>query len=191
VSWDSFIRRYNSDLANDWGNLVNRTVTMAARYLGGQRPAPRPAGEAPLAAAWADALARYQASVEGCLLHDALAVFAEVVSGANRAVDAEQPWVLAKAAAAGDVEAGERLRAVLGDLVEMCRLLALVVAPFMPTTAPRVLAQLGFDDPYAADGNGGPPLLGELAWGARASETGTLGQPSPIFPRLDVEAAAD
>jgi methionyl-tRNA synthetase len=188
VSWDSFLRRYNADLANDFGNLVNRTVTMARRYLGGERPAPRAADAAPLAEGWSDTLARYQAALEGCRLHDALTEFAELVGGANRTVDAEQPWVLAKAAAGGDSEASVRLYGVLGDLIEACRLLALVVAPFMPNTAPRVLAQLGYAYPYGADGNGGPPLLAELAWGAHATVSGLLGEPSPLFPRLDLDA---
>ena len=52
VSWDSFVRRYNADLANDFGNLVNRTVSMTDRYLDGERPAPRPAGDSPLGHAW-------------------------------------------------------------------------------------------------------------------------------------------
>ena len=60
VSWDSFVRRYNADLANDFGNLVNRTVSMVNRYLGGERPAPRPAGESPLAEGWADTLRLYR-----------------------------------------------------------------------------------------------------------------------------------
>jgi methionyl-tRNA synthetase len=175
VSWDSFLRRYNADLANDFGNLVNRTVTMARRYLGGERPAPRPADAAPLAEGWSDTLARYRSALEGCRLHEALAEFAEFVGGANRTVDAEQPWVLAKAAAGGDGEASERLRGVLGDLIEACRLLALAAAPFMPNSAPRVLAQLGYAYPYGADGNGGPPLLDELAWGAHAGVAGLLG----------------
>jgi methionyl-tRNA synthetase len=117
-----------------------------------------------------------------------LAGFAELIGGANRTVDAEQPWVLAKAAAGGDAEAAERLRGVLGDLIEACRLLTLVVAPFMPNTAPRVLAQLGYAYPYAADGNGGPQLLDELAWGAHAEAAGLLGEPVPLFPRLDLDA---
>ena len=187
VSWDSFLRRYNADLANDWGNLVNRTVTMAHRYLGGQRPAPRrPTSH--LADGWSETLDRYRAAIEGCRLHDALGQFGELVGRANRTVDAEQPWVLAKAATAGDAAAGERLSGVLGDLIETCRLMALVVAPFMPTTAPMVLAQLGYAYPYAADGNGGPPLLDELVWGAHADAGGRLGEPVPLFPRLDVEA---
>ncbi|MFI5293009.1 MAG: hypothetical protein ACHQ02_09100, partial [Candidatus Limnocylindrales bacterium] len=98
------------------------------------------------------------------------------------------PWVLAKAATAGDAAAGERLSGVLGDLIETCRLMALVVAPFMPTTARQVFAQLGYAYPYAADGNGGPPLLDELIWSAHADDSGLLGEPVPLFPRLDVEA---
>ncbi len=105
VSWDSFLRRYNADLANDWGNLVNRTVTMARRYLGGERPAPQAADVAHLAEGWSETLDRYRAAIEGCRLHDALGQFAELVGRANRTVDAEQPWVLAKAATAGDAAA--------------------------------------------------------------------------------------
>ena len=77
---------------------------------------------------------------------------------------------------------------MLGDLIEACRLLGVAVAPFMPGIAPRVLAQLGYDYPYRVDGNGGPPILEELAWGARAREQGRVGTPEPLLPRLDVEA---
>jgi methionyl-tRNA synthetase len=188
VSWDSFVRRYNADLANDFGNLVNRTVTMAGRYLDGERPSPRPAAESPLAEGWADTLARFGEAIDGCLFSDALAELWEFVGGANKVVDAEQPWTLARAAAAGDRGAGERLRAVLGDLVEACRLVGLAVAPFMPGAAPRVLEQLGYRYAYGADGNGGQPILDELAWGAKVGEPGRLAAPVPLFPRLDVES---
>jgi methionyl-tRNA synthetase len=186
VSWDSFVRRYNADLANDFGNLVNRTVSMANRYLGGARPAP---GGGSLADAWPGRLEAYRSAVEACLLHDGVAVLWEFVGAANRLVDAEKPWELAKASKAGDEVAGERLRAVLGDLVEACRLIGLAAAPFMPNTAPRVLAQLGYEYPYGPDGNGGPPILDELRWGAHAGEPGTLGAAEPLFPRLDVDSA--
>jgi methionyl-tRNA synthetase len=190
VSWDLFVRRYNADLANDFGNLVNRTVTMTNRYLDGLRPAPREAGESPLGEGWSDTLGRYQERLEACLLHEALAGLWEFVGAANKVVDAEQPWVLAKAATSGDDAAAARLRSVLGDLLEACRLVGLAVAPFMPGTAPRVLAQLGYDYEYAADGNGGPPILDELAWGARAGEAGRVAAPEPLFPRLDAESEA-
>jgi methionyl-tRNA synthetase len=190
VSWESFVRRYNADLANDFGNLVNRSVSMAGRYLGGERPAPRTGASASaLGHAWAEILPAFVAHLEACLLHEALADLWGFVGAANRFVDAEQPWVLAKAAKAGDEDAAARLRDALGDLVEACRLVGLAAAAFLPGTAPRLLGQLGYEYGYAADGNGGPPILDELAWGAKASTPGTLGAPEPLFPRLDVELA--
>jgi methionyl-tRNA synthetase len=186
VSWDSFIRRYNADLANDFGNLVNRTVSMTNRYLDGERPGPgRDAG---LAGVAADALQTYRDRLEACLLHDALAALWTLVEHANRLVDAEKPWDLAKASKAGDATATQRLRDVLGDLLEACRLIGLAVAPFMPATAPRVLEQLGYRYGYGPDGNGGPSILDELSWGAHATEPGKVTAPTPLFPRLDAEA---
>jgi methionyl-tRNA synthetase len=188
VSWDGFLRRYNADLANDFGNLVNRTVSMAVRYLGGERPAPRPAEDAPLAEGWADTFRLVVEKLDGCRVNEALAELWEFVGGANKTVDAEAPWVLAKAATAGDEVAAARLRHVLGDLLEACRLVALAAAPVMPGAAPRILAQLGHDYPWDERGAGGPPLLDELAWGAHAAEPGTLAVPSPLFQRLEIEA---
>jgi methionyl-tRNA synthetase len=190
VSWDSFRRRYNADLANDFGNLVNRTVSMVNRYLGGERPAPRAAADSPLGDGWADTLRRYRAALDACLLHDALAALWSFVGGANKTVDAEQPWTLAKAAKGGDEAAAAHLRLVLGDLVEACRLIGLAVAPFMPGAAPRILEQLGYDYPYAADGNDGPDILALLEWGASAGESGrVIDTPLPLFPRIEAEAA--
>ncbi|MGH2513449.1 MAG: hypothetical protein ACRDGQ_12260, partial [Candidatus Limnocylindrales bacterium] len=197
-SWESFIRRYNADLANDFGNLVNRTVSMANRYLDGDRPAASDGGS--LRFEWERLRPIFQAQLEGCLLHAALATLWEFVGAANRLVDSEKPWELARAIKAGGPDgpdgpdgldgeaAGLRLAAVLGDLVEACRLLALASAPFLPATAPRILAQLGYPYPYARDGTGGPPILGELAWATHSGETGRLTAPEPLFPRLDVEA---
>jgi methionyl-tRNA synthetase len=186
VSWDSFVRRYNADLANDFGNLVNRTVSMTNRYLAGERPSVA-APDGPLAGAWRRALGAYEDRFGRCLLHEALAALWEFVGDANRFVDAEQPWTIAKAAKAGDEAATARLRGVLGDLVEACRLIALAAAPFIPNTAPRVLGQLGYEWPYEADGNAGPPLVGELRWGAHEADHGHVATPEPLFPRLESE----
>ena len=188
VSWDGFVRRYNADLANDFGNLLNRTVSMTKRYLDGVRPAPRLERDSPLAEGWNDTVRLYMDALEACQLHDALGELWEFVGGANKVVDAEKPWELAKAWKGGDEAAGDRLRGVLGDLVETCRLVGLAVAPFMPGMAPRVLAQLGFGYGYGADGNGENSILGELEWGARASEAGRVADPEPLFPRLETEA---
>jgi methionyl-tRNA synthetase len=186
VSWDSLVRRYNADLANDFGNLVNRTVSMANRYLGGERPAPTDGRS--LATDWEVARDRWSDAFGRYLLHESLAALWDFVGAANKLVDAEQPWTLAKAAKAGDADAGERLRGVLGDLVEGCRLVALAAAPYMPGVAPRVLAQLGYPYEYGEDGNGGPPLLDQLHWGARAGESGRLSAAQPLFPRIDVDS---
>jgi methionyl-tRNA synthetase len=186
VSWDGFVRRYNADLANDFGNLVNRSVSMANRYLEGERPGPGGF----LTAAWQKRLPGYVQALEGCLLHEALAQLWEFVGDANRLVDAEKPWELAKAWKAGDETAGQRLRDVLGDLVEACRLIGTAVAPFLPATAPRVLRQLGYAYDYEPDGNGGPPIVDELRWGAHAGAPGRLTAAEPLFPRLDTEAAS-
>src|SRR3954463_2546246 len=139
VSWDGFVRRYNADLANDFGNLVNRTVSMTNRYLDGARPAPRAAADSALGDVWEETLRTYRDHLDGCRLHDALAELWAYIGGANKVVDAEQPWVLAKAAKAGDETAATRLAGVLGDLVEACRLVGVAVAPFLPGTAPRLL----------------------------------------------------
>jgi methionyl-tRNA synthetase len=160
---------------------------MANRYLDGERPGPALATLEPV---WSERLPAYRTALESYLLHEALAELLEFVGAANRFVDAEKPWELAKAAKAGDAAAEERLRGVLGDLVEACRLIGLAAAPYLPATAPRILAQLGYEYPYAVDGNAGPPILDELRWGAHAAEEGRVAAPEPLFPRLDVDSEA-
>jgi methionyl-tRNA synthetase len=183
VSWDSFLRRYNADLANDFGNLLNRSLSMTARYLEGARPG---ATQGELAAAWLATFARYSEAIEACLLHEALEGLWEFVAAANRFVDAQQPWVLAKSSRAGEEAAATRLGEVLGDLLEACRVIALAVAPFMPEAARRAVEQLGLDYGYQPDGNGGPPLAEAVAWGG-GQPGGRIGVPAPLFPRLDLE----
>ncbi len=163
VSWDSFVRRYNADLANDFGNLLNRSLSMTKRYRDGQRSAPT---EGSLAATWATIFERYAEKLEACLLHEALETLWSFVGEANKYVETEQPWTLAKAAKNGDVEAEARLDGVLGDLLEACRVIAFAAAPFMPESTARAAAQLGVDHGYADDGNDGPPLKELVAWGA-------------------------
>ena len=137
------MRRYNADLANDFGNLVNRTVTMVNRYLGGERPGA--ARRRRLAAR--RGLGRHAArrtasgSTAACSTTRSPSCGSSSAA-ANKTVDAEQPWTLNKAAKAGDAAAAARLRDVLGDLVEACRLVGLAVAPFMPAA--------GAADPRAA-----------------------------------------
>ena len=177
------MRRYNADLANDFGNLLNRSLSMTMRYRDGQRSAPT-AGA--LAATWASTFERYAEKLEACLLHEALEVLWSFVGEANRFVEAEQPWSLAKAAKGGDEAADARLGGVLGDLLEACRVIAFAAAPFMPGAAARAAAQLGVDYEYAGDGNGGPQLERLVRWGA-LPPGGSVGALEPLFPRLELD----
>jgi methionyl-tRNA synthetase len=184
VSWDSFVRRYNSDLANNFGNLLNRTVSMVNRYLDGDRPAP---SHGSLQRRWADVLPAYEAKLEACQLSDALAELWDFVDAANREVDLQQPWALAKEAKAGVEGKAERLTFVLGDLIEACRLIGLAVAPFMPTAAPKILAQLGYEYTPGPDGKGGAEIVPQLEWGAGFVAGGSVAAAQPLFPRLETE----
>jgi methionyl-tRNA synthetase len=186
VSWDSFVRRYNADLANDYGNLLNRTLSMTGRYLDGERPSPTDGG---LGRAWVTTWARYRERMEANLLHLALEALWGFVGEANRYVETAQPWSLAKAARNGDADAAARLRDVLGDLIEACRVISFAVAPFMPETAAQAAGQLGVPYGYEHDGNAGPPLAELSVWGALPAG-GRIGTVAPLFPRLELDEAA-
>ena len=186
VSWDSFVRRYNADLANDFGNLLNRSLSMTARYRDGAQQAPT---QGALAATWASTFERYAERLEACLLHEALDALWSFVGVANKYVEDEQPWTLAKAAKNGDETAAEQLDGVLGDLLEACRVIAFSAAPFMPEAAARAAEQLGVEYGYGADGNHGPPLRDVVAWGSVVPD-GSIGTPAPLFPRLELDEAA-
>jgi methionyl-tRNA synthetase len=189
VSWDSMIRRYNAELANDFGNLVNRAVTLAGRAAaGGTPPPPRAASDTPLAASWERAKGRAEAAAASLALHDWLGALWEVVGEANRFVDQEKPWELAKVAAADPV-AADRLNLLLGDLLEVCRLVALYAAPVMPRASARIWTLLGHNWPYDDRGIGTQRLKDLGMWGA-LPPSGPLGAPEPLFPRLENDERA-
>jgi methionyl-tRNA synthetase len=158
---------------------------MTNRYLDGVRPAPT---QGELGVAWSGTFERYAAHLDANLLHLALESLWGFVGVANRHVEATRPWDLAKAARAGDEPAAERLRGVLGDLVEACRVISLAVAPFMPASAAGAAAQLGVEHAYGPDGNGGPPLAELARWGA-VPAGGRIGTVTPLFPRLELDEA--
>ena len=111
VSYDGFVRRYNADLANDFGNLLNRTLNMTGRYLDGERCRQRRAQRAELARAWAEAWPRIDGAMERFLLRDAPGRAVASSSARPTASSiAEQPWQLAKQAKNGDAEAPSRLQ---------------------------------------------------------------------------------
>jgi len=177
-------RRYNADLANDLGNLLNRTVTMIRRYRDGTVPAPA----APDAVDQdlelvASAIAGRLATAMGQDYdpQTALAAIWDLVVRANRYVEETAPWALSRRERAGEGEAGARLDGALYHLAESLRLIAQALRPFLPNTAERIAAQLGAD--LAAT-----PWTEALGWGALAPRT-RVGDPAPMFPKLDVPSA--
>ena len=174
-------RRYNADLANDLGNLLNRTVTMIRRYRDGVVPA----ASAPDAVDQdlelvASGIAGRLSTAMG---HDydpqaALAAIWDLVVRANRYVEETAPWGLSRRERAGESEAAARLDGALYRLAEALRLIAQALRPFLPTTANRIATQLGVDLSSV-------PWTESLGWGVLAPGT-RVGEPEPIFPRLDV-----
>jgi len=168
--WDftdeAYVKRYNSDLANDLGNLVSRTLTMVGRYCGGLVPA---RGTPEVAIASGPVFDRYQALDFG----GALGAVWEVVGRLNQHIVVNAPWELAKAPAQR-----ARLDALLYALLEGVRLVATLVWPVMPRAARRIFGMLGLErDP-------GP---GDLEWGVLAPGA-PLGRVEPLFPRVEAPA---
>lgn len=181
-SWESMVDRYNSDLANDFGNLASRVLNMAERYLGGRvpdAPAESELGDADrsLRDSFGAALKGVEAGTDAIAPHEALRAAWSFVRRANSYVEENAPWVLAK-----DPEQARRLEVVLYHLLDGLRLSALLLWPIMPRSTTELWARLGLtgapeDCTFATDAK----------WGASPPGTAvTKGE--PLFPRLE-EAA--
>ncbi len=185
-SHERLISRYNEDLGNDLGNLVNRSVSMLHRYRDGEVPrvAAVTDGDTPLAEVASGLESRVRAGLDAFDFRQSLSAIWELVTAANKYIDDTKPWVLAKAAKNGDDVAGARLDAVLADLLETIRLLAVYLTPFIPEGAGRIARQVGIEPGVAADDG-----LASLSWnGSLAGRTAP--KASPIFPKIEVEEQA-
>jgi len=175
-TWEQFRSRYDSELANDLGNLVSRTTAMASKFLGGNVPR-RPG------AAMED-LARhvregYVADMTAYAPQSALARLWELVRRANGHIEEERPWDLAKS------DPG-RLEVVLFDLLEAIRQVAVLAWPVIPGKSEEILGAIG-----ATLEPGREPLDELLEWGAGWPETIRVERSAPIFPKYtDEELAA-
>ncbi|HEY7463792.1 MAG TPA: methionine--tRNA ligase [Candidatus Limnocylindria bacterium] len=187
VTLEGLVRRYNADLANDLGNLVNRTISMASRYLGGRLPPladTSAAADAELRSTADTAVRDYHAAMGRFHLDEALAAMSSLVRAGNGYAESQAPWTLSKEGNA------ERLGQVLAAMAETCRILGHLVAPFTPATAARLHQQLGVPAPYDQRASGGPGLDALLAWGAVA-DGWTVGRAEPLFPRTELPAEVE
>jgi methionyl-tRNA synthetase len=171
---EGFLQRYNADLANGLGNASSRVLAMARRYLGGRTPA-KARGDGILRAAAETAVSRYREAMDAYEFQRALEAAWELLAAVDRYVNEEAPWGIAKS----EGTASSRLQDILYDCLEALRVAAVMVAPVMPTTAARLLEQLGV--PAAVTGEKA------LAWGGLPVNQG-LGEEGVLFPRADVEA---
>jgi methionyl-tRNA synthetase len=176
-TYKGLVRRVNDDLANDFGNLIHRSLPMIERYRGGViPPAPTDPRLSPdLAARAAEVIENVRGHMVDLNPRAALTEIWRLLAAANKFIDQSQPWALNKQGQ--DRELDE----VLWALAETIRLTALLTAPFMPTTADRIFAQLGLDE-RASD----LPYAGQLHWGKLKAGTNIRIAP-PLFPRVELE----
>ncbi len=183
VTLSGFVRRYNADLANDLGNLVNRTVSMSSRYADGVLPpvsrSTLPA-DLEVRAAAARAVAAYHGAMERLHFDEALAATLELARTANGYAESQAPWSLSRSGQR------ERVTQVLAVMAETCRILGHMMAPVTPTVSARLAEQLGRPQPYDRRGAGGPGLEALLAWGAGSGEGWRTGTAQPLFPRAEL-----
>jgi methionyl-tRNA synthetase len=183
-SYEAFIQRVNSDLANDFGNLVSRTLTLVARNFSNGMPYPS-ATEGRLALdqelekkamATVDA---YQEHMNGLAFSKALEAVWDLLAHANRYLNESAPWALTD-----NMDERPRLATVLYTSAEIIRIATVLLAPVLPEGCKRVWEQLGMNSPLRSQ------RIDEIKWGG-LTVGGNLGEVTPIFPRLDKKAVIE
>ncbi len=178
ITYETVFERYNSDLANTLGNLVNRTVAMSNKYFDGEIKAPTAyeAVDDELKAAALKAVSELDRLLSEYRMSDALDSVMALARRSNKYIDETAPWVLAK-----DESTKERLGTVLYNLLECIRYIAVLISPFMPETAEKIFEQINTDvKNYESLDNFGGLEVG-----------GKVGAAVPLFSRLDSKKLLD
>ena len=179
-SEEAFVQRLNSDLANDLGNLVSRTITMAVKYCDGKVPEINPQKkDSALHEAALKAVTEVESSFNDMFLHKALIAIWEFINVTNKYIVENEPWTLGK-----DPANKEKLTAIMYNLLAALRAIAILLTPFMPQTAEKILRQIGVDESSALD----------LA-GIRKDDALNTGSPltrgESLFPRISQEKESE
>lgn len=176
---EGFVQLVNSELANDLGNLLNRTVAMMNKYFQGQVPTEgleATAVDADYDAYVKEQMAAYYQAMDAMSLSAALSHVMAIVSRTNKYIDETMPWVLVKE----EATLGQ-LRSVMNHLAEALRLVAHLSRPFMTQAPAKIFEQLGLKDQMDLD-------FTQLVYGAFPAGASVVAKGTPIFPRLDAEA---
>lgn len=174
ITYDTFISRFNSDLANKLGNLVNRTVAMINKYFDGVVSDGSVAGEfdEDLKSVATGAINKMEAKMKGLHVADSIDEIWAVVDRANKYIDETTPWILAK-----NEEDKPRLGTVLYNLAETIRIIAALLSSYMPETAQKIAAQINADNiDYEST-----KTFGLLKPGTK------VGEAVPLFARIDAD----